>query len=105
MTTTGTVREWHDDEGWGVIDAAETPGGCWVHFSAVVMPGYRSLEPGRAVTFAYEAGRLDGFAFRATRVDTGPGDTSEPAQRRIEVDGEQARAAYTSRLRLEVDES
>jgi cold shock protein len=69
VTTTGTVREWHDDEGWGVIDAAETPGGCWTHFSVVLVPGYRSLAAGRAVTFAYEPAQQDGFAFRATRVD------------------------------------
>lgn len=25
--TVGTVRTWHDEEGWGVIDSPETPGG------------------------------------------------------------------------------
>jgi len=35
---TGTVREWAE-EGWGVVDSAETPGGCWVHWSVVHEPG------------------------------------------------------------------
>jgi len=49
MRTTGTVREWHDDEGWGVIDSPDTPGGCWAHFSVVDMQGYRGLTYGSRV--------------------------------------------------------
>jgi hypothetical protein len=30
--TSGVVREWHDDEGWGVLESTETPGGCWDGF-------------------------------------------------------------------------
>src|SRR5687767_5224347 len=30
-----TVREWHNDLGWGVLDSPETPGGCWIHYSAI----------------------------------------------------------------------
>ncbi|ROO52320.1 hypothetical protein EDC02_7242 [Micromonospora sp. Llam0] len=30
----GVIRSWNVDEGWGVIDSAETPGDCWAHFSA-----------------------------------------------------------------------
>lgn len=26
---TATVREWRDEEGWGVLDSPETPGGCF----------------------------------------------------------------------------
>ena len=33
-----TVREWHDDLGWGVIDRPETPGGCWAQFTAMETP-------------------------------------------------------------------
>jgi len=46
MTSTGKVREWHDDHGWGVIDSPETPGGCWAHSSAVLVAGYKTLAPG-----------------------------------------------------------
>ncbi len=68
MKTTGTVRIWHDEEGWGVIDSNETPGGCWAHFSHLVMPDYRSLEAGQEVGLEAEAAEQDGFSFRATRV-------------------------------------
>jgi CspA family cold shock protein len=33
-----TVREWHDDLGWGVLDSPETPSGCWTHFSVIETP-------------------------------------------------------------------
>jgi CspA family cold shock protein len=64
----GTVREWSDDQGWGVIDSAGTPGGCWAHFSVIVAQGYRSLEPGGRVAFTYEAPGQDGFGYRAVQV-------------------------------------
>jgi cold shock protein len=66
----GVVREWSDEHGWGVVDAAETPGGCWVHFSMVAVHGFRALRPGQAVELEFE--RLDflqdGHPFRAVRV-------------------------------------
>jgi len=81
MSETGTVREFHADEGWGVIDAPGVPGGCWVHFSAIAVPGYRSLRAGQAVTFRAVRARQDGYAYAAVKVwtgdqeppDTGPG--------------------------------
>jgi cold shock protein len=57
-----------DDQGWGVLDSAVTLGGCWVHYSALEMPGYRTLTPGQDVSFEFEAADQDGFRFRATRV-------------------------------------
>lgn len=33
MQSVGTVRVWHTEEGWGVVDCPDTPGGCWVQFS------------------------------------------------------------------------
>ncbi len=68
MTSEGTVREWDDAEGFGVIDSADTPGGCWVHFSYIVIDGYASLKPGDQVTFTYEALAQDGFSYRAVLV-------------------------------------
>lgn len=62
------VRMWNDEEGWGIIESAETPGGCWAHFSAVQLAGYRSLRPGTAVLLAWEEAEQDGYAFRATRI-------------------------------------
>jgi CspA family cold shock protein len=68
MTSQGEVRVWHADEGWGVIDSADTPGGCWAHFSAVLVPGYRALDAGAVVELTWEARGQDGYAFRAVEV-------------------------------------
>ena len=68
MISHGTVREWDDDEGFGVLDSADTPGGCWAHSSIVVMDGFRSLVPGERVTFVFEPGPQDGYSYRALQV-------------------------------------
>jgi CspA family cold shock protein len=39
MSVVGVVREWNAEEGWGVVDSDETPGGCWVHFSHIEIAG------------------------------------------------------------------
>jgi CspA family cold shock protein len=70
MTSIGSVRTYHADEGWGVIDGPDVPGGCWVHFSAIAMDGYRELEPGQHVSFCAEAASQDGFGYRAVEVWT-----------------------------------
>ncbi len=63
-----TVREWHDDEGWGVVEGPDLPGPCWVHFSVIEMTGYHALVPGATVHVAVEIAEQDGFACRAARV-------------------------------------
>ncbi|WP_299572929.1 cold shock domain-containing protein [uncultured Williamsia sp.] len=67
--TTGVVRAWHPEEGWGVVESPETPGGAWVHFSEVRGDGYRSLIDGQRVEFDWEAAHQDGFSFRASDVE------------------------------------
>ncbi len=62
------VREWHEDEGWGVLDSEATPGGCWTHFSNLDMGGYRSLRTAQVVEFTVETPGQDGFDFRASAV-------------------------------------
>jgi CspA family cold shock protein len=49
-----TVREWKDEEGWGVLMAHDTPGDIFVHFSNIQMSGYRSLKPGEDVEVEVE---------------------------------------------------
>ncbi|CAI9413980.1 cupin domain-containing protein [Nocardioides sp. T2.26MG-1] len=78
MRTTGTVRSWSELEGWGVVDSADTPGGCWVHCSMLRMDGYKTLIPGQAVVFDWEEAEQDGFAFRARAA--WPGDTPGAAE-------------------------
>lgn len=67
MAIEGTVRVWLEDEGWGVIDTDQTPGGCWTHFSSVHTAGYRTLSAGQKVMVDWEVGGQDGYAFRAVR--------------------------------------
>ncbi|WP_406289511.1 cold shock domain-containing protein [Embleya sp. NBC_00896] len=68
--TRATVHEGHEEEGWGVPDSPETPGGCFAHFSDIEMPGFRTLSPGRTVRLDWEnpGFEQDGYAFRARRV-------------------------------------
>jgi cold shock protein len=72
----GVVRVFYADEGWGVIDAPEVPGGCFVHFSNIEMDGYRELANGQRVRFTYERpgpGFLqDGCPYRSLRVWPAP---------------------------------
>lgn len=65
-----TVREWYDEDGWGVLDCPETPGGCFAHFSILEMDGYRSLKRGSVVELEWEAPgyNQDGYVYRAVRV-------------------------------------
>lgn len=105
MLVTATVRVWHDDVGWGVLDAAETPGGCWCHFSAIrlsgdrvvqsgrtdggdsvefVDTGYRSLEAGNQVEADVVEAEQDGYHFRAEsvrRLDDSDGISAGPSPR------------------------
>ena len=79
MRVTGTVRVWHGDQGWGVIDSPVTPRGCWAHFSAVRMAGHEQLAASTEVRFTFEAVRQDGYAFRAVEVlPPGVDETAEP---------------------------
>jgi cold shock protein len=63
----GVIRWFAADEGWGVVDAPEVPGGCFVHFASIQMDGYRQLHAGQQVRFAFERpGFLqDGLPYRA----------------------------------------
>jgi CspA family cold shock protein len=66
----GTVRWFDGEQGWGVIDSAEVPGGCFVHFSNIVGEGYRNLNDGQRVVFTFEEPgfKQDGYDFRALQV-------------------------------------
>lgn len=84
----GIVTVWHDDEGWGVIDSPVTPGGCFTHYGAIEMPGYKRLEMGTAVTFVHEPARQDGYDFMATLVL--PDEAAYASSLTLELDGDPA---------------
>ncbi|WP_055500703.1 cold-shock protein [Streptomyces albus] len=67
---TAIVREWSEEEGWGVLDCPENPGGCFAHYSDVRMEGFRTLSPGRRVDLTWEAPGFeqDGYRYRAVSV-------------------------------------
>jgi CspA family cold shock protein len=94
----GVVREFHSDHGWGVLDAPDVPGGCWVHFSALVMSGYRTLSAGQEVSFQSEAANQDGYAFRAVRA--WPGYHDAPTE---VVEEPSSGGAYRSQLVITFD--
>jgi CspA family cold shock protein len=83
----GTVRYWDDDEGFGVLDSADTPGGCWAHFSAIAMSGFRALVSGDPVAFVFEAGRQDGYSYRAVQVCPAGVAVGTPSPASEEMDG------------------
>ncbi|WP_395309215.1 cold shock domain-containing protein [Mycobacterium sp. AMU20-3851] len=74
MATTGTVRFWHADLGWGVLDATETPGGCFAHYTQIqadadmAARGFRTLSDGQPVEFTWEQYPQDGYEFRVIAV-------------------------------------
>lgn len=74
---TGRVRFWLVDEGWGVVDSSETPGGCFVSFAFVELDRYRSLTDGQTVELEWErppSGDYEGYAYFAKRVIPGRSD-------------------------------
>ncbi|WP_326947878.1 cold shock domain-containing protein [Amycolatopsis sp. NBC_00348] len=71
-THRGRVREWHVDDGWGVVEAPGFDDPVWVHYSMVdpgsrgVGPGgFRQLTVGAEVEFTVERAEQDGFHWRA----------------------------------------
>ncbi|CAL9293668.1 hypothetical protein SUDANB25_02230 [Streptomyces sp. SudanB25_2051] len=64
----GHVREWHSEEGWGVLVTPGLPDDVWAHYSAVEAEGFRALTAGEAVTFTAERAEQDRFRWRAVRV-------------------------------------
>ena len=97
----GRVRFWRAEDGWGVIDSEATPGGCWAHFSVLLVPGYKSLDPGRRVRFAFESAEQDGYAFRA--VAAWPADRS-PVRDVVELSRPSAAYHSTSTLTFDDDD-
>lgn len=66
--TIGTVRQWSSAAGEGVLDSAQTPGGCWAEASAV--DGGSALRAGQVVHLEFEARQRAGFDYVATRIRT-----------------------------------
>lgn len=78
MAVQAVVRDWRDQDGWGVVDSPETPGGCWAHFSHLATDGYRTAHAGDVVMLEWEFAYQDGFNYRAVRLwPLGEGPTTQ----------------------------
>lgn len=94
--TVAVVREWHDDEGWGVLDSDETPGGCWAHFSSLSIAGFRHASPGQRVSITYHHSPQDGFDYVAD-------DVTIDGIPRVESESRPPGPGYFSRLTIGSD--
>jgi CspA family cold shock protein len=96
----GVVREWHREDGWGVIDSPATPGGCWVLYSHIDMPPPAELQIGQQVAFSFEqVTSQDGYQWRAVVVRP---EGVEPRDARDYITGPQG--SFSSTLKIEFDE-
>ena len=64
----GTVKWFNAQKGFGFITDEETGKDVFVHFSAIMAKGYRTLEEGQKVTFETEADPKDDSKLRAVNV-------------------------------------
>jgi len=67
-THRGRVREWHTEEGWGVVEAPGFDDPVWVHFSVIDAEGFRELRAGAEVELTAERAEQDGYHWRAVWV-------------------------------------
>ena len=95
----GVVREWHREDGWGVIDSPSTPGGCWVVYSHIDMPPPAELHVGQQVEFSFEqVTSQDGYQWRAIAVRP-EGEPLDPREYITDP-----RGSFRSTLRIQFDE-
>ena len=55
--TTGTVKWFNPDKGFGFITQENGGEDVFVHFNAIVSTGYKSLDEGQRVSFEIERGQ------------------------------------------------
>lgn len=64
----GTVKWFNAEKGFGFISNDEGGEDCFVHFSAIMTEGYKSLSEGQRVTFDTEADPKNKNRLRAVNV-------------------------------------
>lgn len=69
MRTTGTVKWFNDEKGFGFITPANGQKDCFVHHSAIQMNGRRTLREGQKVEFEISQGPKGPSATNVTAVD------------------------------------
>lgn len=64
----GTVKWFNEDKGFGFITNANGGDDVFVHFSAIVSDGFKTLKEGQAVTFDIESDPKNPSKLRAANV-------------------------------------
>ncbi len=67
---TGTVKWFNADKGFGFISNDDGSADVFVHFSAIVSDGFKSLTEGQKVTFDVEPDPKDSRRLRAVNVQS-----------------------------------
>ncbi|HEU4996911.1 MAG TPA: cold-shock protein [Gemmatimonadaceae bacterium] len=69
MRSTGSVKWFNNDKGFGFITPADGKQDCFVHHSAIQGSGYKSLAEGDRVEFDVVAGKKGPAAENVTKLD------------------------------------
>ncbi|WP_099204707.1 cold-shock protein [Scatolibacter rhodanostii] len=64
----GTVKWFNAEKGYGFISNDDGGEDVFVHFSAIISEGYKSLQEGQKVTFDTEVDPKNSSKYRATNV-------------------------------------
>ena len=64
----GTVKWFNEDKGFGFITNANGGDDVFVHFSAIVSDGFKTLKEGQSVTFDIESDPKNPSKLRAANV-------------------------------------
>jgi cold shock protein len=68
MRTTGTVKWFNEEKGYGFITPENGSKDCFVHHSAIQMQGFKTLREGERVEFDIAQGAKGPAAENVTRV-------------------------------------
>ena len=69
MRTTGTVKWFNDQKGFGFIAPEDGGKDCFVHHSAIQMQGFKTLQEGQRVEFEVVQGQKGPAAENVMPVD------------------------------------